>query len=236
MHLARIRCKVISSDCFATCRADWTPLCCVLVAAFCLQGCRGSGRTPAPVQPAGTTRPASVIQDTRTHFYRAIDRDVDALRECERLTAGADETTPVLLAYRGACEMLRSAAAALPWDKGRHAKAGLGMLDRSVAAAPEDLEVRFVRGMTSYHLPAFFGRSKVAADDLSTVADAAEAALADGRLTPTLAAAALFHHGELLSRQGDARAARAAWSRAAAVGPATRAGRAALEKLEGTRS
>jgi hypothetical protein len=127
--------------------------------------------------------------------------------------------------------MLRAAAAPLPWVKGRHAKAGLVALDRAVADAPGDLEVRFLRGMTSYHLPAFFRRSRVAADDLATVAAQAEAATADGRLDRTLATAALFHYGELLRQRGHHDASRDLWRRAAALGPETRPGRAAAQAL-----
>ena len=211
---------------------------CVLVAVSGLCGCRGDRQRPQSValSTPSTLPSPGVLDDVRLHFYRALERDADALRDCERLTAGADDAAPLLLAYRGACEMLRAATAPLPWDKGKHAKLGLGMLDRSVAAAPDDLEVRFVRGMTSYHLPAFFGRARVAAEDLSSVAGSAEAAVRDGRLTPKLAAAALFHHGELLARQGQRDAARDAWSRAAALGPGTSAGEAAREKLGGGRS
>ena len=127
--------------------------------------------------------------------------------------------------------MLKSARARLPWEKGKHAKAGLELLDAAVAAAPSDPEVRFVRGMTCYNLPALFNRSALAARDLADVAGRAEDASADGALEPALAAAALYHYGVIRSRTGDRAAAVALWRRAVALAPATPAGRRAAQAL-----
>ena len=167
----------------------------------------------------------------RAHFYKAVEGDADALRACADVLSGCDGDAAKVLAYRGGCTMLESARARLPWDKGRLARDGLTMLDDAVARSPEDPEVRFVRGMTSYHLPRFFGRERVAADDLATVAGGAEEAVATGRLDPAIASAALFHHGTLLERRGDRNAALAAWQRSAAIGPTTRSGNAAVRAI-----
>jgi hypothetical protein len=127
--------------------------------------------------------------------------------------------------------MLRSARARLPWEKGKFAKAGLVLLDSTVAAAPSDPEVRFVRGMTCYNLPALFNRSSLAARDLAEVAGRAEAASADGTLPPALAAASLYHYGVIQTRAGDKAAAASLWRRAVALAPMSRAGQRAMEDL-----
>jgi hypothetical protein len=175
--------------------------------------------------------PGACLETARALFYSAVGGARAALRECSEVLAGCD-AEPKVLAYRGGCAMLEAARTPLPWDKGAHARQGLALLDQAVAAAPDDLEVRFVRGMTSYHLPRFLGRSRIASEDLSLVAGQAEAAAESGRLDPSLATAALFHHGVMLASLGDQPAARSAWRRAAALGPATRAGKAAADRLK----
>jgi hypothetical protein len=207
-----------------------------VLACGCARGARRAttdvppGESPAVTSGAGTQDDA--LNVARPLFYRAVEGDGDALRQCERsLVAGDGEVNAKVLAYRGGCEMLRAARAPLPWDKGRHARAGLTLLDRAVREAPDDVEIRFVRGMTSYHLPRFFGRSKLAAADLAAAASDAEASADDGRMDRRLAAAALFHHGVLLQRTGKPDGARNAWRRSARVGPDTPAGAAAARKL-----
>jgi hypothetical protein len=105
------------------------------------------------------------------------------------------------------------------------------LLDGAVTAAPSDPEVRFVRGMTCYNLPALFNRSALAARDLAEVAGRAEAASADGTLPPALAAASLYHYGVIRSRAGDKAAAASLWHRAIALAPTSRAGQRATEAL-----
>jgi hypothetical protein len=194
-------------------------------------GTRGAWQRE-PSSAAATADPRrDCLERARALFHLAADGDRSALRECSEVLAACDGDAAKVLAYRGGCAMLEAARAPLPWDKGAHARRGLAMLDEAVAAAPVDLEVRFVRGMTSYHLPRFLGRTRVAAEDLSAVAGRAEAAAESGDLDRSQAAAALFHHGALLASLGDQPAARSAWRRAAALGPATRAGRAAADRL-----
>ena len=202
------------------------------LAAFVALLLAGGCRSHATRGEAGSTSAESVaatdrLAVARTLFYRAVEGDAEALRACGDALRECDGDAAKALAYRGGCTMLEAARAPLPWDKGRLARQGLTMLDDAVARSPQDPEVRFVRGMTSYHLPRFFGRERVAADDLATVAGGAEEAVATGHLDPAIAAAALFHFGVLLERRGDRSAALAAWRRSVAIGPTTRAGTAA---------
>jgi len=112
---------------------------------------------------------------------------------------------------------------------------GLARMEEAVRRMPEDLEVRFVRGSTSDHLPFFFGRGKVAAEDLKFVAERARAGVARGALPAELGAASCFFYAKFAEREGGA-AARGRWlSEAVAIGPETPAGKRAAKELAGSR-
>jgi hypothetical protein len=197
----------------------------------CNAAIRNSGGPPPGAAVAGTDCPA----DVREAFYRAADGDARALAECSRLLDRCGGDAPRALAYRGGCRTLEAARAAMPWDKGRLVREGAALLDEAVRAAPDDLEVRFVRGMASYHLPRFLGREGVAAQDLALVSSRAEDAVRSSELDLSTAAAALFHYGKLLKRRGDEASATELWRRAVTLGPTTRAGEAASRALQSDR-
>ena len=216
---------------------------CVIGLTAAMAGCRASrpptrGPMPsAPPPPANTatTAPAA-FESARRSFYDAVDGRRGALEACARELDGVWRTdwgrgNPRVAVYRGACRLLESAAAPMPWDKGRLARQGLDLMDGAVRAAPDDLEVRLVRGLTCAHLPRFFNRRAVAAGDLQRVAGGAAEAVRSGELDPDLAAAGLYHFGELRREAGDAAAARDAWRRAAELAPDSPAGRAAAERI-----
>ena len=138
---------------------------------------------------------------------------------------------PLALAYLGSAVLISAARTWAVWKKGRLAKEGIEMLDSAVELDPANLEVRFMRGASLRGLPAFFGQSERAEEDLAWVAERAVAASRSGHLEPSLGAAALFFHGERLDRQGDRNAAGRAWREAVDLAPGSRAGRDALRKL-----
>lgn len=197
---------------------------------------------PPPAQPAvvtATTQPTDA-PDPRVRakrlFYDAVAGDKGAVEESRRAwgeirRADAEDVTTT--GYLGAATMLAAAQAPWPWDKGNLAKEGMSLLDAAVAAAPADLEVRFLRGMTNYRLPRFFGRAGLASKDLAFVAARARQAAEAGELPRPLAAAALYHYGVLRAEQRDRAAASAAWREATEIGPESPAGLAAAERLEG---
>ena len=200
-------------------------------------GCRSADRSRPASRPISTVAPSSqpTIAQVRELFYRAVEGDAEALRQCESTLSSLPvrdaKVDAKVKAYRGACEMLRAEQARWPWEKGRHAEAGLRLLDAAVDDAPSDPEVRFVRGMTSYNLPPVFARGDVAAADLGEVAARAEAVAADGTLDAPLAAAALYHYGELRQRAGDEALAIDLWRRAIDLAPETRAAVRSESKL-----
>jgi hypothetical protein len=172
----------------------------------------------------------------KQRYYEAVEGRREALEESSAILAGLSSkrpSDPVVLAYSGSVRLLEAARALAPWKKGSLAKEGLRMLDAAVKMAPENLEVRFLRAMSSFHLPGFFKRREQSDSDFAWLAPQVEAGIASGRLDRRLGAAALYHHGLVLERSRDKQGAQAAWREAARLGTGTRAGGDAEKKLGG---
>jgi hypothetical protein len=72
-------------------------------------------------------------------------------------------------------------------------------MDQAVNRALDDLEARFIRVASTWHLPFFYRRRDQAASDFTFIAPRAEAAVEKGLLPPELAAAALDYYGQVRS-------------------------------------
>jgi hypothetical protein len=107
----------------------------------------------------------------------------------------------------------------------------MDLVDKAVAEAPDDLEIRFLQGVTFYQLPAFLGRKQTAIDDLTAVGRVAESAARSGRLDPRAAAAGLVYYGKLREEKFDAAGAIAAWRAALRIDPDSKAGDDARKHL-----
>lgn len=130
---------------------------------------QGVGRVLVPVTPA----PSHLLQDLREAWVAAVDEEAWIGVGTARLDALAERgaaSPALLLAYRGAFDLLRSKHRLVPRAKLRHARAGLDALDRAVAAAPDHAEVRYVRLMSCYYLPFFFGRGDSVDEDFRALA------------------------------------------------------------------
>lgn len=137
----------------------------------------------------------------------------------------------VVDAYGGSLELLDAAHTWAIWDKRRLANEGLGKMDQAVDRAPEDLEARFIRAASTWHLPFFYKRREQAASDFSFIAPRAEAAVAKGTLPPQLAAAALDYYGQVLIDRSDSHGAKQAFEAAVRIDGASPGGRDALKRL-----
>jgi hypothetical protein len=80
--------------------------------------------------------------------------------------------------YCGSLELLDAAHTWAIWDKHRLANEGLAKMDQAVNRAPSDLEARFIRAASTWHLPFFYKRNEQAASDFTFIAPRAEAAVA----------------------------------------------------------
>jgi tetratricopeptide (TPR) repeat protein len=167
-------------------------------------------------------------------FYAAVDGNNAALEESQRLLdelGGENSINAEVVAYSGALDLLSASRSPLIWEKVSLARRGLELQDRAVAMAPQNLEVRFLRGVTNYQIPFFLGRHQLALDDLAAVAQVAEAAADDGQLDRRAAATALFYHANELARLGQTPDAIAQWQAAVRVDPNSAAGRDAIKRL-----
>ena len=91
---------------------------------------------------------------------------------------------PVVQAYSGSLELLEGARTWAVWDKRRLANEGLQKMDAAVDRAPGDLEARFIRAASTWHLPFFYKRHDQAVADFTLIAPRAEAAVTNGTLPP----------------------------------------------------
>src|ERR1700761_3035842 len=123
----------------------------------------------------------------------------------------------VVEAYNGSLELLDAAHTWAVWDKHRLATEGLQKMDQAVDRAPTDLEARFIRAATTWHLPFFFKRKEQSASDFAIIAPKAESAAAHGHLPPALAAAALDYYGQVLAGRSDTNGAKQAFEAAVRV-------------------
>jgi hypothetical protein len=134
-------------------------------------------------------------------------------------------------AYSGSLELLDAAHTWAIWDKRRLANEGLARMDQAVNRAPGDLEARFIRAASTWHLPFFYKRREQAASDFTFIAPRAEAAVAKGALPPELAAAALDYYGQVLMDRSDNHGAKQAFEAAVRVDGSSLGGRDALKRL-----
>lgn len=103
---------------------------------------------------------------------RAIPRGMDEIehiRARSRPEAGS-ALDATLSAYQGALVTLRAKHAAWPPQKLRYMREGLALLDRTVERSPEHAEARYLRLMSCYYLPGFFGRGGSVRADFAALA------------------------------------------------------------------
>ena len=100
-----------------------------------------------------------------------------------------------------------------------------------VASAPENLEIRFVRAVTSYNLPGFFHRREQCESDFNFLCQRAERAAREGRFDPRLAAASLYYRAEFLREHGQNQQAIQCWKEAIRLAPQSRAAHDAASEL-----
>jgi hypothetical protein len=138
---------------------------------------------------------------------------------------------PVVDAYSGSLELLDAARTWAVWDKRKLANEGLSKMDQAVNRAPDDLEARFIRAASAWHLPFFYKRREQSASDFTFIASRAEAAVAKGSLPPELGAAALDYYGQVLADHSDSHGAKQAFEAAVRIDETSPGGRDALKRL-----
>ena len=179
--------------------------------------------------------PALKLELAKASHYFSIAGNADAGRRAEVLLLELTEAQPddaVITAYYGSARLMKAARTWVIWDKGKLAQEGITLLDQAVEADPENTEIRFLRGASTYHLPSWFGLAEQSEGDFAFVVEAAEDDVAAGRLDDELAAAAFFHQALILEDDGKKKEAIEAWEIAARLAPHSRAGQDAEEELK----
>jgi tetratricopeptide (TPR) repeat protein len=138
---------------------------------------------------------------------------------------------PVVDAYTGSLELLDAARTWAVWDKRRLANEGLEKMDQAVQRAPDNLEARFIRAASTWHLPFLYKRRDQSASDFTFIAPRAEAAVKKGTLPPELGAAALDYYGQVLNDRSDNHAAKQAFEAAIRIDGTSPGGRDAQKRL-----
>jgi hypothetical protein len=139
---------------------------------------------------------------------------------------------PSVLSYLGSARVLAARRTLLPWEKGRTCEEGLALLDEAVSLARDEPEIRFIRAVSTYPLPSFFGRRDQCAEDLRWLAERWQAAVKAGAMTDLMAALALLYHGEICASGTDIDAAREAWETVVQLCPDENPARLARARLQ----
>jgi hypothetical protein len=187
----------------------------------------------AYIEPPGPT--PDTLESVRKLYFAAHDGDGDAAKQCSTLLSDLLKRfphDPLVLAYHGSLKLRESQTTVAVWRKGRLAKEGLQALDRAVRLSPEHLEVRFIRGATTFHLPGFFKREEQTRSDFAWLSTRVERGVKEGRVQPRFASAALYYHGVLLEKEAQTEDSKAAWQAALRVGPGTNGAVQAAKKLK----
>jgi hypothetical protein len=175
------------------------------------------------------------LATARAQYFADLEGKHGAAEEARSSFAALSHDYPnnaTVQAYTGSLELLDAGRTWAFWDKHRLANEGLQKLDAAVDQAPNNLEARFIRAATTWHLPFFFKRKDQAANDFATIAPQAEAAASKGLLPPPLAAAALDYYGQVLADRSDQAGAKQAYQAAIRVDSHSPAGRDAQKRLK----
>ncbi|MGC8549515.1 MAG: hypothetical protein ACP5M4_07425 [Acidobacteriaceae bacterium] len=190
---------------------------------------------PLPAaQPASTTTFQQQLAKARAAYFRDLQGDSDAAgiakKDFRALQTEAPDN-PVVMAYSGSLILLEAARTWAFWNKQSLSQKGLAEMDKAVAMAPDNLEARFIRGASCWHLPFFFHRKQQAEQDLTFVAMRATQAVKDGMLPPELGAAALDYYGKILENRSRHAEAQQAFREAMRVDPQSPGGKDAASHL-----
>jgi len=117
------------------------------------------------------------LQRLRTLYFLGVDEESyldPAWAQAESLLAGIGDAglgfVATLDAYAGAIQVLRGKHAFWPPTRSRYLRDGLGRLDRVLESHPRHPEARYLRLVSTWYLPFFFGRRDSAREDAAALA------------------------------------------------------------------
>ncbi len=174
------------------------------------------------------------FKQARDLYYQGIYGDKGAGSRADTLFTNLHEQNPnepLVTVYFGSMRLLEAEHTWALWKKNSLSKQGIQLMDAAVAAAPQNLEVRFVRGATERELPGFFGRKQQAKDDIRTIVKS-PAFKQPLSFEPRLVAASLYYYALDCLDAGNRTEALNALRRSVEAAPDSHAGRLAAEKLK----
>ncbi|MEM6392963.1 MAG: hypothetical protein AAF797_09345 [Planctomycetota bacterium] len=208
----------------------------LLLFPSCYSSPKGNG--PIDLAPAtASTQPAdhSPFGRAKADHLRGVAGDAEAHARADEALEDLlddDPDNPLLMAYRGSSKMIAARNATFGPVKGLHARAGGKLLDAAVEAEPDNLEIRFLRGISTVNLPRIAGRYQPALADLRLVLDGSADAIPAGTLDPAFAAAAALRLAQAEAEEDRSDAARSLYQQAIDLAPTSGAAdqaRAALQ-------
>lgn len=104
------------------------------------------------------------LNEFRQRYYQAINDEnltENLLKELEPIIG----RKPLYRAYYGGLKAIQAKHAWNPWNKFSYVSEGKEQLAQAIKAAPEHLEVRFIRYSLYYHLPGFLSDEQVLEED-----------------------------------------------------------------------
>jgi hypothetical protein len=203
----------------------------LFMAAFFLLPC---GVSAQQLQPARSASFNQRLAQARVQYFADLQGSRGAADQARASFAALAKDfpgNPAVDAYSGSLELLEAARTWAVWDKRSLANDGLARMDQAVNRAPDDLEARFIRAASTWHLPFFYKRRDQAANDFAYIAPRAEAAVKQGSLPPELAAAALDYYGQVLDDRSDNHGAKQAFEAAVRIDGTSPGGRDAQKRL-----
>ncbi len=175
------------------------------------------------------------LSTARAAYFRDIEGDHQAHDQAREQFAALAKERPgdvVVEAYVGSLDLLDAARTWAFWNKHVLSQQGLHELDQAVDQDPNNVEARFIRAATTWHLPFFFHRRDQAENDFAYIAPRAADAVAKGMLPPQLGAAALDYYGQMLAEKSDPTAARQAFETAVRIDESSPGGKDASRRLK----
>ncbi len=169
----------------------------------------------------------------RGYYALALGYDATAIEEAEKLfdqILDAEPENATALVYRGSLLGLKLGFRLVPLDRSLAAlQQSNADMDRAVALAPDDMEVRSVRGYSSFYTPSFVGRDQIAVEDFSHIIQLLE------RQPGAEIQRAEFHLalGDAYHKTGEDDKARQNWRRVMGLAPGASAAITAESKLRG---
>jgi hypothetical protein len=92
------------------------------------------------------------------------------VEDADGARSDGSEVVDILEAFRGALEVVHGKHAFWPHQKVAHVRTGLADLDRVVQARPDLVEARYLRLLSAFYLPFFFGRGDSVESDMDALA------------------------------------------------------------------